>query len=118
LQNSFFSLGKIEAVTDLQQEGEIKEQFTELDARVLLIKTYFESDEYNLLGYGIENLKQQLKRKKLQTYHETVYGNFAKMVLQLSHLRPYDKPARERLKTKVENTKAIAEKDWLLSKVK
>ncbi len=114
----FFSLGKFDAVADLLQEVEIKEQFTDLDARVLLIKTYFESDEYNLLGYGIDNLKQQLKRKKLQTYHEAVYGNFAKMVLQLSHLRPYDKPARERLKTKVENTKAIAEKDWLLSKVK
>jgi hypothetical protein len=114
----FFSLGKFDSVTGLLQEVEIKEQFTDLDARVLLIKTYFELDEYNLLGYGIENLKQQLKRKKLQTYHETVYGSFARMALQLSHLRPYDKQARERFKTKVETTRAIAEKDWLLSKVK
>jgi hypothetical protein len=113
----YFAKSDYNRVTDLLNEVEIKEQFTELDARVLLIKTYYELDENSLLDYTIENLKQQLKRRKLQTYHETVYKNFAKMVSQLIHLRPYDKKAKETFKQKLISTKALAEKEWLLSKI-
>ncbi len=112
-----FAQANYERVSSLLQAVEIKEQFTDLDARVLLIKTYYELDEFGLLDYGIGNLKQQLKRKKLQTYHATVYGNFAKNVSKLMHLRPYDKKARAAYKEKVLATQAVAEKDWLLGKV-
>jgi hypothetical protein len=85
---------------------------------VLLIKTYYELDENNLLDYSIGNLKQQIKRKKLQAYHEAVYKNFGKMISQLIHLRPYDKKARDNFRQKLNGMKAVAEKEWLVSKVK
>lgn len=112
-----FATAQYERAMQLLQEVEIKEQFTDLDARVLLIKTYYELDEFGLLDYSLGNFKQQLKRKKLQTYHETVYGNFAKNMGKVMHLRPYDKKARAELKSKISLTNAIAEKEWLLSKL-
>ncbi|HLP53340.1 MAG TPA: hypothetical protein VK154_20775 [Chitinophagales bacterium] len=112
-----FATGNYSRVMDLLQEVEIKEQFTDLDARVLLIKTYYELDEFGLLDYSNNNLKQQLKRKKLQTYHETVYGNFAKYITRLMKLRPYDKKAKAALKEKISGTGAVAEKEWLLGKI-
>ncbi|HLP18695.1 MAG TPA: hypothetical protein VK174_00260, partial [Chitinophagales bacterium] len=112
-----FATGNYSRVMDLLQEVEIKEQFTDLDARVLLIKTYYELDEFGLLDYSNNNLKQQLKRKKLQTYHETVYGNFAKYITRLMKLRPYDKKAKAALKEKISGTSAMAEKEWLLGKI-
>lgn len=112
-----FATNKYDRVMELLQEVEIKEQFTDLDARVLLIKTYYELDEPSLLDYSLGNLKQQLKRKKMQTYHETVYGNFVKNMSKVMHLRPYDKKAKTELKSKISLTNAIAEKDWLLSKL-
>ena len=117
LARYFFAIAKYEEVSSLLQEVEIKEQFTDLDARVLLIKTYYELDEFGLLDYSIGNLKQQLRRKKLQSYHQTVYGNFAGYVNKLVHLRPYDKKARTVFREKLMATKAVAEKEWLLSKV-
>ncbi|HEY0262446.1 MAG TPA: hypothetical protein VGB95_05430, partial [Chitinophagales bacterium] len=117
LARYYFAIADYERVSDLLHEVEIKEQFTDLDARVLLIKTYYELDEMNLLDYSINNLKQQLKRKKLQTYHGTVYSNFAKMVSRITHLRPYDKKAKQTLREKLADTKAIAEKEWLLAKM-
>ncbi len=111
-----FALGDYQSAADQLREVDIKEQFTDLDARVLLIKTYYELDEYNLLGYCIENLKQQLKRKNIQTYHEAVYGNFAKMSGRLLRLNTYDKKAKESFRKKIESL-AIAEKDWLLGKL-
>lgn len=113
-----FAIADYEGASNLLREVEIKEQFTDLDARVLLIKTYFEMAEDNLLDYAIDNLKQQLKRKKLQTYHEEVYKNFAKMASKLLHLRPYDKQARENFVKQLGSMKTIAERDWLLQKVK
>jgi len=117
LARYYFAKSDYNRVADLLREVEIKEQFTELDARVLLIKTYYELDENSLLDYSIENLKQQLKRKNLQTYHETVYKNFAKMAGQLIHLHPYDKKARQNFKQKLTNTTALAEREWLISKI-
>ncbi|MDB5284497.1 MAG: hypothetical protein JWO06_3572 [Bacteroidota bacterium] len=118
LARFYFAKGDYNRVTDLLREVEIKEQFTELDARVLLIKTYYELDEKSLLDYSVENLKQQLKRKRLQTYHEAVYKNFAKMISRLTHLRPYDKKAKLDFKQKLNGINAIAEKEWLLSGIK
>lgn len=117
LARYYFSLSDYNQVTDLLQEVEIKEQFTDLDARILLIKTYLELDEYSLLDYSISNLKQQLKRKKLQTYHQEAYGNFAKLVGRLLNLRPYDKKARTSLQQKITNTRVVAEREWLLGKL-
>ena len=113
----FFAIGKFEQADSLLREVEIKEQFTDLDARVLLIKTYYELDEFALLDYSISNLKQQLKRKNLQSYHQTVYRNFVSYASKLIHLRPYDKKARTAFKEKVNATKILAEKELLLAKV-
>lgn len=113
----YFALGRYADVSALLQQVDIREQFTDLDARVLLIKTYYEQDEYNLMDYTISNMKQQLKRKDLQTYHQTVYGNFLRSASKLMHLRPYDKKAKAALHEKIKTTTAIAEKEWLLSKV-
>lgn len=112
-----FAVNDYNRVMSLLQAVEIKEQFTDLDARVLLIKTYYELDEFGLLDYSIDNLKQQLKRKKLQTYHETVYGNFAKYMARLTRLRTYDKKAKTQLLAKLQATPAVAEKEWLLKKL-
>ncbi len=112
-----FAKADYNKVTDLLQEAEIREQFTDLDARVLLIKTYYELDEFNLIDYAVSNLKQQLKRKKLQTYHEAVYKNFAKMISRLIHLRQYDKKAKQLFKEELNKMNAVAEKSWLLSKI-
>ena len=113
----YFATKRYTEVSDLLQQVDIKEQFTDLDARVLLIKTYYELDEFGLLDYSIGNLKQQLQRKNLQSYHQSVYGNFARSVSKLIHLRPYDKKARAAYKEKLSATAAVAEKEWLLSKV-
>lgn len=114
----YFAVGEYATVSQLLQQVDIKEQFTDLDARVLLIKTYYELDEYDLLDYSIGNLKQQLKRKKLQSYHQSVYGNFVKSLSKLMHLRPYDKKAKSEYILKLKEIKAVAEKEWLLAKVK
>ncbi len=113
-----FAKGSYDHAAHLLREVDIKEQFTDLDARVLLIKTYYEQDEFSLLNYSLENLKQQLKRKKLQTYHQAVYGNFIKMAARLVRLANYDKKARQAFAKKIESLSQVAEKGWLLSKVK
>lgn len=113
----YFATGRYAEVSALLQQVDIKEQFTDLDARVLLIKTYYELDEFGLLDYSIGNLKQQLQRKNLQSYHQAVYGNFVRSVSKLVHLRPYDKKARSAYREKLSATAAVAEKEWLLSKV-
>lgn len=117
LARYYFAIGDFQSAETQLREVDIKEQFTDLDARVLLIKTYYELDEYNLLTYSIENLKQQLKRKNIQSYHQTVYGNFASISARLLRLGSYDKKAKDTFRKKIQSLTSIAEKDWLLEKV-
>ncbi len=117
LARYYFAINDFVSAETQLREVDIKEQFTNLDARVLLIKTYYELDEYNLLTYSIENLKQQLKRKNIQSYHQTVYGNFASISARLLRLKNYDKKAKDTFRKKIESLNSIAEKDWLIEKI-
>jgi len=117
LARYFFIKHDYNRVTDLLQEVEIKDVFTEIDSRVLLIKAYYEMDEYNLMGYAIENLKQLIKRRKMQTYHEQVYTNFVRMVKKLLSIKQYDKTGKQLFLKKLDSITAMAEKDWMRSKI-
>lgn len=118
LARYYFSINDYNKVVSLLHQVVIKETFTDLDTRVLLIKTYFELLEYDLLDYSISNFKQLIQRKKLQTYHENVYKNFAKFSGYLLNLASTDKKRIDNLLLKLNKTNAIAEKEWLMQKLK
>lgn len=113
----YFAIKNYSPISDLLLDLEIKEQFTDLDARILLSKTYFETDKIHLLNYCIANLKQQLKRKKLQSYHKAVYGNFVKIISKILNLSTYDTKGKRALLETINTTKELAEREWLISKL-
>ncbi len=55
----------------------------------------------------LQNLQQQL----MQTYHETVYKYFAKMISRLIHLRQYDKKVKQKWHSDLMQMNIIAEKN-------
>ena len=104
-------------VSHLLQKVNIKDPFTMLAAKVLLIESHVESEKLELAEYALLNFLQLLKRKKGLTYHKTGYINFAKMGLKLVQLDPQDAEAGPRLRQEVMDLEMLVERDWLLTKL-
>lgn len=112
----YFAQGKYEETVVRLQQVDYKELFITIDAKVLLMKVYYELDEYDVLESFINSFKVFLRRKDIMAYHQEIYKNFIRIMQKLINLPPFDKAAKERLYKEVEGTKA--EKKWLLEKLK
>lgn len=115
LARFYFALKKYDEAMDLLQEMDIKETFTDLDTRILIIKIYYELKEFDLIDYTISNLKQQLQRKNLQTYHQETYKNFLKWLQKIIKSQHHNKLEKKKMVKSIEEETILAEKPWLLS---
>ncbi len=101
----------------LLQNVEYEDVFLNLDAKVLLLKIYFENDEMEVLDSFISAFQRFLQRKKGLGYHRENYLSTFLFARRLISLNPFDKEEKEALKIEIENTKALGEKEWLLGRL-
>jgi hypothetical protein len=102
----------------LLQQVEYEDLFLNLDAKVLLLKSYYELGEYEALDSLVQSFQRYLHRKHRELgYHRENYLNFARLTGKLLQLPPGDREAREKLRQEIAETRALAEKEWLGEKV-
>jgi len=105
-------------VIPLLNQMEYKEIFLELSARNLLMKTYYEMEEFEVLISFLDSFQMFLRRKKkILGYHCTGYMNLIKVTRQLVRLEYGKKEEREKFKQKVVEMKEIVDKQWVLNKL-
>jgi hypothetical protein len=86
-----------------------------LDSRVMLLKMYYETDEWEALDALQASFKiLLLRKKKVIGYHQSHYLNTLRYVQKLSRLNFSDKKALAAFRREVENNEAVIEKEWLL----
>jgi hypothetical protein len=112
----YFAQGKYEETMTRLQQVDYKELFITIDAKVLLLKVYYQLEEYDVLESFINSFKVFLRRKDIMAYHQEIYKNFIRIMQKLINLPPFDKSAKEKLYKEVQETKA--EKKWLLEQFK
>lgn len=91
--------------------------FIEIANKVLLIKTFYEMDEYNTLSSTIDSFRIYLLRYKNKSYHYSLHMNFIKSLQQIIKKRLLKKE-KLALINKIKNQTQIAEKTWLLKILK
>ena len=86
-----------------------------LDSRVMLLKMYYETGEWDALEALIASFKIfLLRKKKVIGYHQAHYLNILRYVQKLTRLPHGDRKAVAAFRAEVENNPAIIERDWLL----
>ena len=81
--------------------------------RLLQCKAYYELDEYEMIDTTIHNANLYLLRHKSIAYQYLIFKNFFKQlgrIMKTSHT----KKGSQKLITEINDTKALAEKKWLL----
>jgi len=88
-----------------------------LNAKVMLLKLYYELQEYDALSSLLASFKMMLTRKKLLSYHKTHYKNIIRFTSRLLNLKPRDQKAYDKLKTDISSAEVLQEKEWLLAQL-
>ena len=88
-----------------------------LNAKMLLLKMYFEEDEFDALDSLLESIRTFLHRKKVMGYHRDNYKNVIRLSKKLLRINPLDKKEKVKLKGEIESTNPLMEKKWLLEQV-
>jgi len=96
--------------------------FLELDARVLLLKIYFETLEWRLLEGFLTAFERFVGRKKMLAYHAPNYRNIIqftfKLMLWKSNKRSFSREELENLRQQINAAKPLTEREWLLEMAK
>lgn len=112
-----FNKGEYSKALQLLQQVEFTDLYYQLDSRVILLKSYFETDDVETFFYHVAAFKTFLHRNKMVSeYQRTIYLNLVKYTARL--LRAGTAPKKIALvKQQVEADRQVADLAWLLSKM-
>ncbi|MCH8331577.1 MAG: hypothetical protein IH946_09410, partial [Bacteroidetes bacterium] len=119
LARFYFYQQNYNKVLDLLQKVEFNDVFYSLDSRSMMLKTYYELEAIDSLYSLIDSFRLYLWRNKLISEgHRHNYLNLIRFVRRLTKVFPGDDKKLLQIETDIEQTKQIADKNWLLEKLK
>ena len=101
----------------LLQKANYRDPLLNLAAKTLLLKIYYELDEYDLLHAHLDAMQNYILRKKVIAYHKTNYLNIIRHTRKLMSLNFFDTQAIKKRKSEVEEEAILTEKRWLLAQL-
>jgi len=86
-------------------------------AKTLLLKIYYELDEYDAMDSLLDSMTTYIRRKDIADIRRDNFANIVRFVRQLSRIPTGDKKKVAELKARVEDTSPLTEKKWLLEQL-
>jgi len=106
-----------DAALPLLQKANYRDPLLNLSAKTLLLKIYFETDEYDLLSAHLDAMSNYIRRKRVIGYHKTNYLNIIRYARKLMMVNPFDKKAQQELSQQIEKEEVLTERRWLLEQI-
>lgn len=100
----------------LLQQINFEDALNHLEARRMLLRSYFELKEWQALDSLLLSFGAYLRRQKGLGYHRTTNEKLLYFVRKLVELPAAQQAARKQLRTEIENTADVAERQWLLER--
>lgn len=86
-------------------------------AKTMLLKMYYELDEFNALDSLIESMRTYIQRKKVMGYHKAVFKNLLSYTKKILKVRPNDREQVKKLKEEIKTADPLMERKWLLEQL-
>lgn len=118
LANLYSHQKKHDKVIELLRNVEYSDLVYAISSKLILVRTYYETDEFMALDSLIDSFRIFLRRnKQVSKIAKTECKNFLGFVKKLSTLPPSNPKMLENLKHKIESCNAVVLKKWLLEKI-
>jgi len=103
----------------LLTQVEYNDTLMNLNAKNMLVKMFYEEDEFDALESLLSSMRAYLTRKKVMGYHKSFITNFIKLTKKLLKVSPYDKSQIEKLRLDIMEAAPMAssERQWLLTQL-
>ena len=112
-----FEKGDYGSAMQLLAQTDFDDTLINLNAKSMLLKIYYELDEYDALESLLESMRAYLKRKQLMGAYRSNYHNFIRFTRKLVRVNPFDEQEKSALKSEILTASPLTEKDWLLEQV-
>lgn len=106
-----------EALTLLRDTDFGNDPLTQMNARSMLLRIYFEKNFIDALESLLDSFSVYLRRQKNTGYQKWNYLNLIRFTRRLLALPTLNAKMRQKLKVDIQQTKSLAEKEWLLGKL-
>lgn len=111
-----YSRKNYQAAMLLLQRAEYRDILLALAAKTILMKIYYELDEYDVLEAHLSSMRAYIKRKRVLGYHKTNYLNIINFTQKLM-LAENNKQKINDLREAIEKAEVLTEKEWLLDQL-
>lgn len=112
-----FEKGDYDSAMTLLSKTDFDDTLINLNAKSMLLKIYYELDEFDALESLLESMRAYIKRKQLMGAYKANYQNFIRLTRKLVRINPYEQEETVKLKGEVESASPLTEKDWLLQQI-
>lgn len=102
---------------DLLNKGDFEDLLIYLSAKTMLLKMYYELDEYDALDYQLDSLGIYIKRKQIMGYHKENYQNIIRYTKKIARVNPYSKKDVQHLQEEIQSANPLTEREWLLEQL-
>lgn len=118
LAKVYFQQAQYDKVIGQLREVEYQNLNYALGGKLMLLKTYYELNEYLALDSLMDSFRIYLRRNKLISKDvRQQYLNVLRFVKKLSNIRPGDEAAIAKTRQQINDCKALADKSWILQKL-
>lgn len=118
LSRLFFEKGEYKTAQRLLMHFEYDDMLLNIIAKTMLLKIYYETDEFDALESLIDSMRIYLQRKEaLDANRKQAYKNLLSLMKKMLHVNILSKGQREKFREVVVETNPLAEKDWLLKQL-
>ncbi len=109
-----FEKGDYDRAMILLRQVEYDDILVNLSAKTMLLKMFYEREEFDALESLLESVRSFMQRKKVIGYHKSNYKNIIRYTRKLLKVNPYNKTALQRLGGEIEAANPLTEREWLL----
>jgi len=99
------------------QKADYRDIISNMTAKILQMKIYYETNEFDLLYNHLKTMEMYVRRNKKISYHYPIWMNIIRYTQRISEVNQFDKKAVENLKKAIEKEDYLTEKKWLISQL-
>lgn len=118
LANYYFRKPDYDQAMKLLQQVEFRDVLYNLDARRMLLRIYYELEEYDPLMSLLDSFSTYIRRQREVGYHKDNYLNLIRFVKKMLNSNLRDHKVRQQIREEIEQTHALAERSWLMEQLK
>jgi hypothetical protein len=112
-----FAQGDFDTTLPLLSQVEFDNIFLSMDAKVMLLKIYYEKGYYDSLEALLNSFRRFLQRKSILAYQRNIHGNMIQLTEKLLITASHEKEKIAALRLEIESKEPLTEKPWLLEQL-